>query len=178
MTTSHGNGARLVGVSGMEEELAAYRLHDGSPLVLFEVLGHSPAALADLRSATARAVQGTTLSARLRELLVLRVLSRLGARSEIEVHVALFGAAAGLDRNDVRALSDDALQLNPLEADLVALADALTVGGGDVSDALWDRLLAALGTTGLVDALFVGTQYVKVALLVRALRIPVPGEGA
>lgn len=168
------SGARLPRAIGHEDELAPYRLPDGRPLELFRVLAHSTAALGDLRSATTRALQATALTPRLRELLILRVLSREGADAEIAVHLAMFGDEAGLDAAAVTALNLDRLDLEPLECDIVALADGLTVGRGDVDDRLWTRLLDALGASGLVDALFVGTQYVKVALLVRALRIPVP----
>lgn len=169
-------GSRLPPAQGSEEELAAYHLPDGQPLALFHVLAHSPAALGDLRSATARAIRATSLNARLRELLILRVLDRCRAESEIAVHLALFGQEAGLDGESLRALRDDDLHLEPLERDIVSLADAVSTRGGEIDDVLWDRLLASLGSSGLVDALFVATQYVKVALLVRALRIPIPEE--
>jgi alkylhydroperoxidase family enzyme len=172
-----GSSARLAPADGHDDELAPYRLPDGRPLELFAVLAHSTAALGDLRSATARALQATVLTVRQRELIILRVLHRIGADSEIAVHLALFGAEAGLDEPASAALADDELDLGPLEHDLVALADAMTAGG-DIDDALWSRLLSALGVGGLVDALFIATQYVKVALLVRALRIPIPEESA
>jgi len=173
----HGSRRRLAPAAGHDDELAPYRLPDGRPLELFAVLAHSTAAFGDLRSATARVLQATVLTARQRELLILRVLHRVGAEAEIAVHLALFGAEAGFDRPASAALAADALDLDPLELDLVALADALT-SGGDVDDALWSRLLFELGADGLVDALFVATQYIKVALLVRALRITNPEEPA
>ncbi len=72
-----------------EPSLDSYRLPDGRPLELFGMVAHSPAALADLKGATARVLSATELSPRFRELLILRILHNYGAVAEWQVHVAL-----------------------------------------------------------------------------------------
>lgn len=173
MTLPAARFGRLQPAEGSTDELEPYRLPDGTPLWLFHVLAHSPAAFADLRAATARVIKATSLTPRQRELIILRVLDRRGASAEVAVHLELFGSETGLDARMLRDLSSPASELNGLERDLVRLADRVSVENGEIDDVLWLRLLSALGPAGLVDALFVATQYVKVGLLTRALRIPV-----
>lgn len=163
--------------SPTREVLARYALPDGRPLALFEALAHSPAALTDLRRATAACVGHTTLPVRHREILVLRTVARAGAEAEWAVHVALFGAEAELSAADLDALASPAPpppgRFTAPERLLVALADALH-DTRDVDDALWAALAAHWNRRGLADLLLVATQYAKVALLGTALRIPVP----
>jgi alkylhydroperoxidase family enzyme len=153
--------------------LDSYRLPDGRPLALFGMVAHSPAALADLKGATARALNATELSPRLRELLILRVLHNYVATAEWQVHVELFSESAGLSASDLRAVRAEGTTLPGLEGALLEFADALS-GRGAVGDTLWRRLYDELGTKGVVEALFVGAQYVKVALMNNVLQVEPP----
>ena len=47
-------------------------------------------------------------------------------------------------------------------------------GRGAVDDDLWRRIHDAVGTRGAVEAVFVGAQYVKVALMNNVLRVEPP----
>ncbi|GGH47309.1 carboxymuconolactone decarboxylase family protein [Microbacterium album] len=151
--------------------LEAYRLPDGRPLQLFALLGHAPAAFSDLKGATARSLEATTLPVRMRELLILRVLHRFAATPEWQVHVTLFADAAGMDEGDLDGLTSTTPAFTGTEADIVAFADGLC-DGGNIDDALWNRLVGALGTRGAVEATFVGAQYAKVAIMTNVLRVP------
>jgi alkylhydroperoxidase family enzyme len=152
------------------EGLDAYRLPDGRPLPLFETVAHSAPALADLRAATARSLQATQMPMRLRELLILRVLDRWGARAEFDAHLALFGDEARITDIDVEGLSGTLEGFVGSERDVLELADAL-VAGGEIPDELWDRLMEQFGTPGTVEAVFIGAQYLKVAVMNNAFRI-------
>ena len=153
--------------------LEAYRLPDGRPLELFGLAAHSPAALGDLKGATARVLNGTVLSPRLRELLILRILHNYAAVAEWQVHIALFAGDAEISPSDLTALRSEEVTLPGLEGALLDLADALSDRGA-VSDELWRRLHDELGTRGAVEAVFVGAQYVKVALMNNVLRVVPP----
>ena len=153
--------------------LDAYRLPDGRPLGLFGMLAHSPAALADLKGATARALNSTELTPRLRELLILRILHNYSATAEWQVHLALFAEAAEISSSDLAAVRSEEVTLPGLEGALLDLADALSDRGA-VSDELWRRLHDELGTRSAVQAVFVGAQYVKVALMNNVLRVAPP----
>ncbi|MEN2738422.1 carboxymuconolactone decarboxylase family protein [Microbacterium sp. X-17] len=153
--------------------LDAYRLPDGRPMELFGIVAHSPAALADLRSATARALHATELPPRLRELLILRVLHLYGAVAEWQVHVELFADAVGLSPSDLAAVRGETAAPAGVEGALRELADALSARG-IVSDELWGRLHDELGPRGAVEAAFVGAQYVKVALMTNVFQVEPP----
>ena len=156
-----------------EPALESYRLPDGRALHLFGMVAHSPTALADLRGATARVLNATELNPRLRELLILRVLHNYRALAEWQVHVALFAEAAEISPSDLAAVQSAELTWAGLEGALLELADALSDRGA-VSDELWRRLHEGLGTKGAVEALFVGAQYVKVALMNNVLQVVPP----
>lgn len=156
-----------------EAALDAYRLPDGRPLELFGVVAHSPAALADLKGATARVLNATELTPRLRELLILRVLHNYGATAEWRVHLQLFAAGAGISASDVTALRSSEVKVAGLEGAMLELADALS-GRGAVGDELWQRIHDGLGARGAVEAVFVGAQYVKVALMNNVLHVEPP----
>jgi alkylhydroperoxidase family enzyme len=157
----------------VDPSLDSYRLPDGRPLALFGIAAHSPAALADLKGATARSLNATELSPRLRELLILRVLHNYGAAAEWQVHVELFSESAGLSASDLRAVRAKGTTLPGLEGALLEFADALSDRGA-VSEDLWNRIHDDLGTPGAVEALFVGAQYVKVALMNNVLQVEPP----
>ena len=156
-----------------EPTLDSYRLPDGRPLELFGMVAHSPAALADLKGATARVLNATELSPRFRELLILRILHNYGAVAEWQVHVALFAEDAKISPSDLTALRSKEVTLPGMEGALLELADALS-DRGTVSDELWRHLHEELGTRGAVEAVFVGAQYVKVALMNNVLRVVPP----
>lgn len=156
-----------------EPTLASYRLPDGRPLDLFGMTAHSPAALGDLKGATARVLNATELSPRLRELLILRILHNYAAVAEWQVHIALFAADAEISPSDLTAVRSGEVTLPGLEGAFLEFADALS-GRGAVSDELWRRIHDELGTRGAVEALFVGAQYVKVALMNNVLQVEPP----
>ena len=156
-----------------DHTLDSYRLPDGRPLELFGMVAHSPAALADLKGATARVLNATELSPRLRELLILRVLHNYGAVAEWQVHVSMFGEAAEISPSDQAAVRSAVVTWAGLEGALLELADALSDRGA-VSAELWARIHEGLGTKGAVEALFVGAQYVKVALMNNVLLVVPP----
>jgi hypothetical protein len=172
--------ARIGPPDAAAAEVDGYRLPDGRPLALFGVLSHSEPALADLRGATMRALQATSLEARPRELLILRILSNLGAEAERQAHVALFAEPAAIDDADLRALGEPRHKGSATPSDLdeerglmFDLADALTAGGR-VEPQLWDLLTDTYGERGTVEAIFIGAQYVKVAIMNNAFEVVPP----
>jgi alkylhydroperoxidase family enzyme len=138
---------------------------------LFSLLAHSSAALADLKGATARALNATVLDGRTRELLILRVLHRYGAAAEWQAHVALFAKEVGLTNTDLLAIRGDLAPTVASDRTVLAVADAL-YAGGDIPDEVWSDARELFGTVGIVDLIFVGAQYAKVAMMTNALRIP------
>jgi 4-carboxymuconolactone decarboxylase len=155
-------------------DLDAYRLPDGRPLALFELLAHCPPALADLRGATARALEATTMPLRPREILILRVLLARDAEAEVQAHVALFADRAGIEDAELEELSRPAPRgFGHDDRLMIETADAIAAGG-EVDDELWSRLVERFEIAGAVEAVFIAAQYEKVALLNNALRVTPP----
>lgn len=176
MTWSH--STRLQPPSELPDELHSYRLPDGRPISLFALLAHSEPALADLRGATARALQATTLDGRMREVLILRVLALIGAEAERQVHVSLFAEKVGLTHGMLAALASTdptgpTTALTPDDQLMIRLAAALC-DSGRLDDATWSALEQRLGLTGAIEAVFVGAQYVKVGVMNNALAVAPP----
>jgi 4-carboxymuconolactone decarboxylase len=157
-----------------DRRLDSYRLPDGRHIELFAILARSTPALDDLKSATTSCLNVRTLTVRQREVLLLRVVARAGCTTEWQVHVDLFGAKAGLTTRELDALCrDQADGLSDDEALLVRLADALH-DTADVDDELWQALETQFGSGGVLDAVMIATQYAKVAVMIRILRITPP----
>lgn len=114
------------------------------PLVLFRSLATHPTLMQAMRPLGAFLLgRRTGLTLRQRELLILRVCARCRCEYEWGVHVAGFGAAAGLDAATVAATwhgAADAACFAPDESALLAAVDELCAGPA-LSDATW----AALG---------------------------------
>ncbi len=84
-----------------------------------------------------------------------------------------FAEDAKISPSDLTALRSKEVTLPGMEGALLELADALS-DRGTVSDELWRHLHEGLGTRGAVEAVFVGAQYVKVALMNNVLRVVPP----
>ncbi|MEV5842351.1 hypothetical protein AB0M32_10315 [Streptomyces sp. NPDC051985] len=155
--------------------LDPYRLPDGRPLALFQVLAHSRAALDDLRRATSACLKGIALDARTREIAVLRICARAAAEAEWAVHVEMFAAEAGLGEDEVRATAAPGVWRgwSARDALLVRLADEIH-DGCTVSDGLWAELADEYTPREIVELLLVVTQYLKVACLTNALGLRAP----
>ncbi|MGV9823434.1 carboxymuconolactone decarboxylase family protein [Nocardia xishanensis] len=163
-----------LGDPDLRRALEPYRLPDGRPLPIFQVLAHSRAALDDLRRATAACLGAPSLDARTREIAILRICARAGAEAEWAVHVEIFAAEAGLGDGEVYATAvSDAREWRTTDALVIRLADEIH-DTSTVSSGLWAELLDAYTPRQIVELLLVITQYHKVACLTNALALPVP----
>lgn len=161
----------------VEAALAAV-MRGRPPLVLFTTL------LRDLRLArkffAGSLLDRGHLALRERELVILRTTARCGSEYEWGVHVAAFGARAGLDEAQCRSLvhggAADACWSED-DRDLVALADAMHQQC-DVEEPLWQRLRRRFGEEAMLELLLLGGFYRTVSLLTNALRLPLEADAA
>ncbi|HEY8527605.1 MAG TPA: carboxymuconolactone decarboxylase family protein [Acidimicrobiales bacterium] len=115
----------------------------------------------------------TTLSARQRELLVLRVAAIREAEYEWRQHVVQ-GRDAGLDDAEIArvAAGPDAPGWSRLEAALIRAADEL-VADAALSDPTWAALAAELDERQLMDVIFTVGAYDALAMAIRSWRVEV-----
>ena len=113
----------------------------------------------------------STLSARQRELLVLRVAAVREAEYEWAQHVVL-AADAGLDAAEVAAIADGpgAPGWSPLERAMLAAVDEL-VGEATIADGTWEALARDLDEQQLMDLVFTVGAYDLLAMAFRSFQV-------
>ncbi|CAI7974043.1 MULTISPECIES: carboxymuconolactone decarboxylase family protein [unclassified Parafrankia] len=117
------------------------------------------------------ALYGTSLTARQRELIVLRVASLRQADYEWAQHVVL-AEAAGLRDDEIARVTEgpDAAGWAPLESALLRAADEL-IADGSVGDQTWKTLSSELDEHQLMDVVFTVGTYEMVAFALRSFGV-------
>lgn len=116
---------------------------------------------------------GTSLTARQRHLIVLRVAAKRQCAFLWMQH--LFpGHDAGLTDEEMGrvAFGPDAPFFTPLESALIAAVDEL-IDDGEIGDATWVTLAGELSEQQLLDVIFTAGCYETVAWFMRSCRLPV-----
>jgi 4-carboxymuconolactone decarboxylase len=118
----------------------------------------------------------TTLSARQRELLVLRVAAVRRAEYEWRQHVVL-AREAGLDDDEIArvAAGPGATGWSPLEGAMVAAVDEL-VADARIADATWAALAAELDEQQLMDLVFTVGAYDLLAMALRSFGVELDAD--
>jgi len=147
------------------------------PLLLFTTLARDPRLFGKFSAGSL--LDRGHLTLRQREIVIDRTTALCRSEYEWGVHVATFGAKAGLDAAQVHSLvhggPDDACW--PAEdRDLLRLCDALHAEC-TIDDALWQSLRARFTEEALLELLMLAGFYRTVSYLTNALRLP-PEDGA
>lgn len=142
---------------------------DGDDMNLFATLAHHPRLLKRWSQFGGLLLAGGTLSARDREVLILRTAANCGADYEWGHHLPL-GRHAGLTDEEMAALAGPAGVAAAVDADLVAAADELHAENV-IGDATWAALAARYDEQQLIELCMVVGQYHLVAFTLRSLRI-------
>jgi AhpD family alkylhydroperoxidase len=136
---------------------------------LYSVLLNSPLLAAGWEQLFTVIRQQTSVPARLRELVILRVAVLNGAGYEFEAHVP-HALAAGMSQETIDALRKDAVALKGLESLVLQYTDAMT-RDLVVPDALYAELDKAFDVKTLVELTATIAAYNMVSRLLVALRI-------
>jgi alkylhydroperoxidase family enzyme len=146
-----------------------------APLVLFRTLARHPALMQAMRPLGAYILgRRFGLPLRLRELLIDRVCARSACEYEWGVHVAGFGAAAGIDADTAAATvrgAPDAACFDPAERALLAAVDELCAGPR-LSDAAWQALGRHFDDAQRLEILVASGWYRLIATLCNGLALP------
>ncbi|MEJ1969167.1 MAG: carboxymuconolactone decarboxylase family protein [Rhizomicrobium sp.] len=137
---------------------------------LYRILMNSPAVCDGWEQLLTAIRQRTSLSPRLRELVILRVAVLNRADYEFSAHVP-FGREAGLTDAEMSVLRDDDLSvLTELDRVVLAYTDAMT-RDVQVPDELFARVKASFDATGLVDLTATIAAYNMVSRFLAALDV-------
>jgi len=163
----------------IREMVDGVRLPDGTELNLVATFAHNPGLLRRWWPFAAKLLVGGKLSARDRELVIMRTAWRCGCEYEWGQH--LRGASqAGVTGEEVAQLSRTTVDDNAFsrfDRALVAAADELH-DDSEISDATWAVLESQYDPAELIELCVLVGQYHMVAYLLRSLRIQrEPGVG-
>lgn len=149
----------------------AFRTMGSAPNVLATML-HHPALAASFNRFGNGLLQEPALGHRPRELMLLRVAWRTGARYEWVHHVRL-ADRYGLNVDDVNGvIAGESDRWSPLERDLVSAADQL-LDDYRVDDDTWNRLSRHLDERQLVELPFIVGAYTCLAMAFNAWNLQV-----
>jgi alkylhydroperoxidase family enzyme len=141
------------------------------PLVLFTTLARDPRLFGKFFAASL--LDRGQLTPRQREIVIDRTTALCGAEYEWGVHVAVFGAHAGLTPAQVHSLVHGGPQDDcwpDEERPLLQLCDALHADC-DVDDALWATLRQQFSEAAMLELLMLAGLYRMVSGLCKALRL-------
>jgi alkylhydroperoxidase family enzyme len=118
----------------------------------------------------------TTLSARQREMLILRVAAVRHAAYEWKQHVVL-AADAGLTPDEVARIAQGpgAAGWSPLERAVIGAVDEL-LSDAKVTDETWEVLAGGLGVGQLMDLVFTVGAYDLLAMAFRSFGVPLDDD--
>jgi 4-carboxymuconolactone decarboxylase len=141
---------------------------DGRVFNIFATLARHPKLLKSWLVFGGHVLSRSTLPAREREIVILRMGWLCRAEYEWGHHVSI-GKKAGLTSDDVRrvALGPDAPGLHPFEAVLLRAADELNANTF-ISDATWKALAERYDTQQLLDLVFAAGQYKLVSMVLNS----------
>ena len=148
------------------EDLAALMPPGLEPIGLFRTLAKNPRVLRRIRRGGLLDPGSITL--RQRELVILRTTARAGAEYEWGVHAAFFGAAAGLDAEQLHAtvwLPPGASCWRPDESVLLLACDELH-DTARLRDETWAALRAVLAEDQLIELLVLAGLYRAISYVV------------
>ena len=135
------------------------------------MLAHHPELTTAFNTFNGHILFGTTLTARQRELLVLRVAARRSAAYEWAQHVVLAGDAGITDEEVRRLRGEDPLDgFDDLERALVAAVDEL-VDDARIGDATWAVLAEHLDDRQRMDVVFTVGAYDLLAMAFRTFDV-------
>jgi len=160
----------------MDPELAA-RFGDGPVLKIFRTLAHHPKLMKRWLVFGNHVLAKSTLSARDREIIILRVGYLCQAGYEWAQHVAI-AKDSGLSDDEIARIAEgpDAAGWSDAERALLRATDELHADQF-VADATWASLAAHYGTEPLLDLVFTVGQYHLISMALNTLGVQLE-EGA
>lgn len=139
-------------------------------LNIFTTLAHHPKLLKRWMVFGGHVLGKNTLSARDRELLILRAGWRCGCAYEFGQHTVI-GRQVGLTDDEIaRAATEGYDGWGDREAALLSATDEL-IADHVVSDTTWQRLEADLGSQQMLDLIFTVGQYTMVCMALNSLGV-------
>ena len=158
--------------SRVEEDFRALMPPGMAPLALFRTLAHNPRVLRRIRRGGL--LDPGSVTVRQRELVILRTTALARAEYEWGVHVAFFGAEAGLDAAALHATvwgTAEASCWSAAEAALVRACDELHATA-HLEERTWDSLCRHFTAAQRIEVLVLAGFYRSIAYVVNGAGVP------
>jgi alkylhydroperoxidase family enzyme len=142
------------------------------PLMLFRVMAQDKRLYE--RLAGGSLLDAGHLTLRQRELVIDRVTARCGSEYEWGVHVAFFGAKAGLGEAELASIVHGAPSdpcWTPEDRVVLEIVDSLDARS-DIDDALWERAREHLREAAIMEIMMLAGFYRTISYLTVGLRLP------
>jgi len=161
--------------SPTEEQAEALRrsalVRDGEPLNIFKTLAHHPRLLSGMTRLADVFFRGE-LSARDRELAILRTGARLGCAYELAQHIP-FGLAVGLEQREIDAICGlEAHHLGARDEAILAAVDGLLTHD-TIDDDAWAGLSAMYSRPQILELIFLVGFYRMLAGFLVSVRVAI-----
>jgi 4-carboxymuconolactone decarboxylase len=152
------------------EQMESLR-RDGHVYNIFATLARHPQLLKRWLVFAGHVLSKSTLPAREREIVILRMGWLCRAEYEWGHHVAI-GKQAGLSNDDIKRIAEgpDAAGLDPFEATLLRAVDELHANTF-ISDSTWRALTQRYNTQQVLDFLFTAGQYKLVSMVLNSVGV-------
>jgi 4-carboxymuconolactone decarboxylase len=145
---------------------------DSEPLNLFATLAHNPLVMKRVNALGGAFMAHGSLSKRARELVILRVASRIESAYELAQH-RVIAARVGIEAEEIERVERGDLEGFPdAEAVLLKAADEL-LASNDLEDGTWDGLQAGLDTAQIVELIVMVGFYRMLGGFLGSLRVVV-----
>jgi alkylhydroperoxidase family enzyme len=141
---------------------------------IFRMMAHSPGTLRGVQSLGEQILSRQTLSAKLREIAILRVARRSGATYEWEQHIPI-AAACGVTQEQIRAVTDGdtgAACFDELESAVLAASDEL-LEGARLSDGAMASLTTFLSPAEIIELIVAVSFYMLIARFLESTGVEV-----
>ncbi len=156
----------------MREALAPVTRHTGDAFNIFKTFAHHPEALKAFLAWGSYVLGASTLPAREREIVILRVGWLAQSAYEWAQHVKI-GRSCGLTDEEIAAIREGAKAARWTEAEraLLDAADQLYINSA-IDDPTWAALSKAFSTRQCMDVVFTVGQYTQVCMILKTFRVP------
>jgi len=154
-----------------EETERLLRANGREPLNIFKTIAHHPKLMKRWLVFGAHVLSKSSLPARDRELVILRVGWLCQAEYEFGQHTAI-GRASGLDDAEIRRITEgpDAPGWSDFDATLLRATDEL-VGDAFITNPTWEALSARYSVEQRIDLIFCIGQYNLVSMALNSLGV-------
>jgi alkylhydroperoxidase family enzyme len=134
-------------------------------------MAHHPTLAKAFMTFNAHVAGASTLTTRVREVIILRICWLRRAEYELVQHIIL-GKRAGLSDTDLERLQQgpDAPGWDPLEAEIVRAVDELYMDGG-IGPSTWERLTAHFSAIQIMDMVFLVGCYDMLGMAIKTFNM-------